>query len=145
MEYCNKWCYTSTLLSEYYFKRVLHPFRNFSWSSHFPFLKLSLSLGTIASIEAFYSEAGCIFLKECPTVFKECIALFAMEHCKIVVLHYNSFLNIVYTVSNEYCIDSENFLIEAILCPFKGTSHVSLHFVRNIRNTAPMKESCKVC
>ena len=38
------------------------------------FLKLILTfpLGTTASIEAFYFKAGCIFLKECRTVFKEC-------------------------------------------------------------------------
>jgi hypothetical protein len=29
MEYCKRLCYTSTLFSEYYFKRVLHPFRDF--------------------------------------------------------------------------------------------------------------------
>ena len=70
------------------------------------FLKLILTfpLGTTASIEAFYFKAGCIFLKECRTVFKECITLFAMEHCKKVMLHYNSFLNILFAVSNEYCI-----------------------------------------
>ena len=57
----------SRLLSEYYFKRVLHPFRIF--------LKLTLSRSNTASIEAFYSKACCTFLKECPTVFKECITL----------------------------------------------------------------------
>ena len=62
--------------------------------------------------------------------------------CQKVVLHYNSFLNILYTVFNEYCIDQESFLIEVILCSFKETSHVCWHFLGNI---APMKESRKVC
>ena len=32
-KYCKKWCYASTLLSEY---TVPHPFRDFFWNSNFP-------------------------------------------------------------------------------------------------------------
>ena len=85
MEYCNKWCYTK-----------LHFFQNTISREY------CIRSGTVFEANTFsryYCIYWCIifqsrlhFLEGMPHgVFKECITLFAMEHCKKVMLHYNSF------------------------------------------------------
>ena len=76
--------YTSTLLSEY---RELHPFKY-----------CCIYWGILCKINVAFSW------RNAPPFLRD-DSLFTMEHCKQVMLHYNSFLNILYTVIKEYCID----------------------------------------
>ena len=56
--------------------------------------KSRLFQSTTASNEAFYAKAMLHILSGMPTMFKECITL-SNGKCKTVMLHYNSFLNIL--------------------------------------------------
>jgi len=61
-------------------------------------------LSTAASIGAFYAKTMLHFLEGMLHHVRN-ESLFTMEHCKKVMLHFNSFPNTLYTVIKECCVD----------------------------------------